>query len=125
MTTITSFRDLDVWNAAMELTVLVYGLTERFPTREQFGLTSQMRRSAVSIAANIAEGHNRRIKRPYRNHVLIALGSQSELDTLFELAIRLRFLKPEDASGCIQLMGRVGQMLSGLARSLKKGDDEE
>ena len=125
MTSITSFRDLDVWNAAMELTVLVYGLTDRFPAREQFGLTSQMRRSAVSIAANIAEGHNRRTNRPYRNHVLIALGSQGELDTLLELAIRLRFLESEHASECVQLMARVGQMLSGLARSLKTDGDDE
>ena len=72
MTTITSFRDLDVWNAAMDLAVLIYAVTDPFPRREQFGLTAQIRRSAVSIPANIAEGHNRRVDGPYRNHVHIA-----------------------------------------------------
>jgi four helix bundle protein len=125
MATIISFRDLEVWQAAMELTVVIYGLTDRFPTDEKFGLTSQMRRSAVSIASNVAEDHNRRTNRPYRNHVLIALGSQGELDTLVELALRLRFITSEDVSGCLQLITRVGQMLSGLARSLKADDDED
>jgi four helix bundle protein len=92
MTTIESFRDLDVWRAAMDLTVLMYGLTDKLPHHEQFGLTAQIRRSAVSIPANIAEGHNSRMNGRYRNHVRIALGSQGELDTLVELAVRLRFV---------------------------------
>jgi four helix bundle protein len=79
-----------------------------------------MRRSAVSIASNVAEGHNRRTNRPYRNHVLIALGSQGKFDTLVELALRLRFI-----TQAVAMITRVGQMLSGLARSLKADDDED
>jgi four helix bundle protein len=122
MSNISSFRDLDVWHAGMDLAVLVYGLTDRFPHREQFGLTTQIRRSAVSIPSNIAEGHNRRQPGPYKNHVHIALGSQGELDTLIELAVRLQFLTGEDASACVALLGRIGQMLSGLSRSIRTND---
>jgi four helix bundle protein len=123
MTTISSFRDLDVWQAAMDLAVLIYAVSDPFPRREQFGLTAQIRRSAVSIPANIAEGHNRRVDGPYRNHVHIALGSQGELDTLIELAVRLQFLTEGNASEAVHLTARVGQMLSGLSRSLKRGSN--
>ena len=85
MARINTFRELEVWNLSMEQTTCVYRLTERFPRSEQFGLTAQMRRCAVSIPANIAEGHNRRSRRAYLNHVAIALGSLAELDTLVEL----------------------------------------
>jgi four helix bundle protein len=125
MATITSFRDLDVWQAAMELAVMMYRMTDPFPRREQFGLSAQIRRSAVSIPANIAEGHNRRQSGPYRNHVHIALGSQGELDTLIELALRLQFLTADSASEGTDLITRVGQMLGGLSRSLKTGNQDD
>ena len=123
--TINSFRDLDVWQASMDLAVIMYGLTDPFPRREQFGLTAQIRRSAVSIPSNIAEGHNRRMNGPYRNHVHIALGSQGELETLIDLAIRLRFLSADNASEAAHLTARVGQMLSGLSRSLRTSKEDE
>jgi four helix bundle protein len=77
-----------------------------------------MRRCAVSFPANIAEGHNRRSRRAYLNHVGIALGSLAELDTLVELSIRLEFGEPSQASSLRTTLARVGQMLHGLARSL-------
>jgi four helix bundle protein len=80
MPKIRSFRDLIAWQKAMDLTDMVYDLTETFPARERFGLAYQMRKSAVSIPSNIAEGSRR--KTPgYVNHLVIALGSHAELDT--------------------------------------------
>jgi four helix bundle protein len=117
---INTFRELEVWNLSMEQTTTVYRLTNRFPRSEQFGLTAQMRRSAVSIPANIAEGHNRRSRRAYLNHVGIALGSLAELDTLVELSTRLQFGDPSDAATLRSMLPRVGQMLHGLARSLDR-----
>jgi four helix bundle protein len=115
---IKSFRDLEVWAMAMELATAVYDLTTSFPREERFGVTAQMRRSAVSIPANVAEGHNRRQTRPYRNHVGIALGSQGELDTLIELAVRLRYTTTDDVKPALRMLEKVGQMLSALSRSL-------
>lgn len=116
---IRSFKDLEVWNAAMELVLAAYGLARRLPASEQFGLSAQIRRSAVSIPSNIAEGHARRGK-PYRNHVLIALGSTAELETQIEAAIRLGFFTATQAKAAHDLMGRVGQMLHGLERALRR-----
>jgi four helix bundle protein len=120
---INSFRELEVWNLSMAQTTTVYRLTKRFPRSEQFGLTSQMRRSAVSVPANIAEGHNRRSRRAYLNHVGIALGSLAELDTLVELAVRLNFGDPSESADLKVTIARVGQMLHGLARSLDRDSE--
>lgn len=72
---IKTFRDLEVWQLSMEMVESVYRVTAALPDHERYGLTSQTRRAAVSIPANIAEGKNRRLEKPYRNHVNIALGS--------------------------------------------------
>jgi four helix bundle protein len=116
---IKSFRDLEVWVMAMELAAATYRLTENFPSHEQYGIIAQIRRAAVSIPANVAEGHNRRQNGPSRNHVGIALGSQGELDTLIELSVRLRYASDTDVLPTQAMTARVGQMLSGLFRSLK------
>lgn len=114
-----SFRDLEVWVMAMELATAIYELTENFPSHEQYGIIAQIRRAAVSIPANLAEGQNRRQNGPYRNHVGIALGSQGELDTLIELSVRLRYASDANVLPTQAMTARVGQMLSGLFRSLK------
>jgi four helix bundle protein len=88
MSTINSFRDLIVWQEGMNLVDDVYALTRRFPCDERFVLTSDMRRAAISIPANIAEGNRRKRRGAYCNHVLIALGSQAELETQIEVALR-------------------------------------
>jgi four helix bundle protein len=121
MARINSFRELEVWSLSMEQTIGVYRLTKQFPRTEQFGLTAQMRRCAVSIPANIAEGHNRRSRRAYLNHVGIALGSLAELDTLVELSARLKFGEPSQTDDLQLTLARIGQMLHGLARSLDQG----
>ena len=122
MREIKSYRDLDVWRLGLELVLDCYALTGRFPAHERFGLTSQTRRSAVSIPTNVAEGHNRRSPQSnnaYRNHVSIALGSSGELDTQFEVALRLGYLRSEDLRAANDKLDRVGQMLRRLKQSLE------
>lgn len=120
MPVVLSFRDLDVWQLGMELVVNVYRATDLFPAAERFGLTSQMRRAAVSIPSNIAEGHARRSDGAYLNHVKIALGSQAELGTQVEAALRLGLLRPDAAKSLMGEVDRVRQMLHGLRRSLER-----
>lgn len=90
-----SFRDLRVWQAGMELAVEVYELTGVFPKHEIYGLTSQMRRAAVSVPSNIAEGHTRESTTEYLRFISIAHGSLAELQTQLELAGRLGYVTPE------------------------------
>ena len=116
---IQSFRDLDVWQVSMELVVVTYALAGRLPGEERFHLGSQMRRSAVSIPSNIAEGHARR-GGAYRNHVLIALGSIAELGTLLDVGGRLGFFTPEDTDSARNLVQRVGSMLTRLSIRLRR-----
>ena len=117
MSKITSYRDLLAWQKAMDLADLVYELTDHFPPREQFGLAYQMRKSAVSIPSNIAEGHRRR--RPgYVHHLEIALGSHGELDTQSILSFRRRFIVEPDCARLEALTDEVGRRTHGLLRSL-------
>lgn len=90
---INSYKDLIVWQKAMELVVKVYELTDKFPKEEIYGLTSQMRRAAISIPSNIAEGTCRGTRKDYRQFLLIAYGSCSELETQLEIAKRLNKTK--------------------------------
>ncbi len=92
--TIKSFRDLRVWQSAENLCVDIYGQTAQFPKQEIFGLTSQMRRAAVSVPSNIAEGFGRRTPREKEQFYHHSLGSLLELDTQIELALRLKFVDP-------------------------------
>jgi four helix bundle protein len=117
--TITSYRDLEAWQLGMGFAQAVYELTRTFPREERFGLTSQLRRAAVSIPSNVAEGH-RHGGTAYRRYVVIALGSQAECETQLELAMRLKQAHPEKIASVTTLATRVGQILHGLARSLPK-----
>jgi four helix bundle protein len=103
----------------MQVATFCYEVTAEFPRHERFGLSMQLRKSAVSIPSNIAEGHNRRSRRSYRNHVGIALGSQGELETQLELARRLRFLVEGQAQRGLRLAEEVGKMLHALCVSLE------
>ena len=117
MPKIQSFRDLIAWQKAMDLADMVYDLTEHFPPRELFGLAYPMRKSAVSIPSNIAEGSRR--KTPgYVHHLTIALGSHAELDTQCELASRRRFITAENRTRLEDLIAEVGRVTHGLVRSL-------
>ena len=117
---IRSYRDLEVWQQAMKLAELCYKETEAFPRRETYGMVSQIRRAAVSIASNIAEGNSRRSRQAYLNHLSIALGSQSELETQVELSRRLTLLPDKSGQGILELAEVVGRMLHALIRSLEQ-----
>ncbi|MFP5380397.1 MAG: four helix bundle protein [Vicinamibacteria bacterium] len=116
---INSFRDLEVWQHGMDLVVLVHEVTRRLPSAE-FDLRRQIRRAAVSIPANVAEGWRRRSRPAYRYHVSIALGSQAELDTEIEIARRIGCLSVPDCQRVSALVARVGQMLSRLHVELRE-----
>ena len=114
-----SFRDLQVWQKAMELTVAVYQLTQRFPREEAFGLTSQLRRSAVSIPSNVAEGHGRMNPREFKHFLLIARASNCELETQLELSGLLGFGDPELLNTAQQASHQVDKMLFALLGNLR------
>ena len=103
----------------MELTVSVYRLTQRFPRAEMFGLTSQLRQCAVSIPSNIAEGHGRINPREFKHFLLIARGSNSELQTQLELSRALGFADPQELVLAQSLSSEIERMLVGLVKNLK------
>lgn len=113
-----SFRDLKVWNMAIEMTTMVYALTAEFPKSEVFGLSSQMRRAAVSVASNIAEGSARGTKRDFKQFVSIARGSNCELQTQLLIAARLGFAPKQRVDEVEVVSNEIGQMLSGLSKYL-------
>lgn len=113
-----SFRELRVWNKAMELAVRIYSVTAEFPKGEIYGLKSQMRRAAVSIASNIAEGSVRGTRKDFRQFVTIARGSNCELQTQLSLARTLGFGNAIGIADAEALTNDVGQMLAGLSKYL-------
>ncbi len=113
---IISHKDLTVWKEAMDLVVHMYGITKSFPTAEQFGLTSQMRRSSISIPSNIAEGAGRKGSREFSRFLYIALGSLSELETQIEIAERLNYIG--DSSETKEKIIYIRRMLVKLIKSL-------
>jgi four helix bundle protein len=114
------FQDLDTWVAAMDLTVSAYEIAELLPDAERFELSAQIRRAAVSIPANVAEGHASGTDGLCVRHLRIALGSLGELKTLFELARRLAFVSATQLTDQDELVARVGQLLHGLLRSIRR-----
>ena len=107
-----TFRDLIVWQKAIQLAEQVYRLTQHLPDTERYGLTSQMRRAAVSIASNIAEGNARQTTRDFVNFLTIARGSLAELETQLVIATKLQLLtETEQTLGQLQEMRRVLQAL--------------
>ncbi len=116
---IKSYRDLEVWKRAVNLAVLIYDFSERFPRSEVNGLTSQVRRSAVSIPSNIAEGHSRP-RRDYARFVIIARGSLSELETQLEITHRVGYVSKEDLIDVTEEMTILGKQLNSLSRRLRE-----
>jgi four helix bundle protein len=109
-------KDLVVWQKAMDAVVEVYRLTETFPGKEQFGLVSQMRRSAVSIPSNIAEGRRRQTDADYRHFLSMAFGSGAELETQIEISKRVGYLKESAAVEAIltEVMKMLNKMIDNL-----------
>lgn len=116
---ISSYKDLRVWRASIELAVHSYALTKAFPSSEIYGLTSQIRRSAVSIAANIAEGYGRENTGTYIQFLRIAQGSLKELETHLIIASRVGFLDALPFSQLSEQAESIGKMLHALIRSIQ------
>ena len=114
------YRQLEVWQLAMDLAERCYQATKGFPKEELFGLTSQIRRSAVSIPANIAEGQGREHTKEFLNHLSIARGSLLELETHLMLSQRIGLLQQPELDSLLTMTDRLGRMLSGLRKALEK-----
>lgn len=119
---IRSYKDLIAWQKALELTTAIYSITRKFPKEETFGLTSQLRRAAVSIPSNIAEGHARNSSREFGHFLTIALGSLNEAETQLLIAQKLGYLAPETVAILLKDASEVGKIIQGLAASLKRTD---
>lgn len=110
----SSFRDLKVWEKSYNLSLLIYSLTKKFPKEEVFGLTSQIRRCAISIPSNIAEGHTRKSKKEFSQFLFIAFGSGAELETQLQLSLDLGYINKEDYTKTYLLLSEVMKMLNVL-----------
>jgi four helix bundle protein len=118
-----SYRDLRVWQNAMDLVVSIYQETQGFPKEERYGLTSQMRRASVSIPSNIAEGKGRSTDRDRALFFCHARGSLLELETQILIAQRLRYLTPQSAEGLISNSSELGRMLNSLIQSIRSPEN--
>ena len=115
---IKSYRDLVVWQKSMELVTTVYTITKEFPKEELYALISQIRRSAVSIPSNIAEGYGRNSTQDYIRFLQIACGSLYELQTQLEISINLTYIMREKSEGIFNLVNEVERMLNTMIRKL-------
>jgi four helix bundle protein len=115
---IRNFKDLKIWQRGVELVKLIYVITNSFPVDEKYGLVSQMRRSAVSVPSNIAEGFMRRHNKEYRQFLYIALGSLAELETQIIISADLHFLKNEQYNELLPVIDALNKMITGLIKCL-------
>jgi len=115
---IDSFRKLVIWQRAIQMCVATYRLTEAFPRSERYGLTNQLRRAAISVPSNIAEGYGRLSRLQYRHFLGIARGSNLELQTQLVIAAELGFANAEQIKPVEQLSVEVGRMLTAMLKRL-------
>ena len=120
MDKVQGFKDLFAWQKAMRLVESVYRLSACFPAKEQFGLTAQLRRAAVSIPSNVAEGHGRRARADYIRFLDIARGSANEVETQLLLAEQLGLIGKGAAGECLSLCDEVQRIIKGLILSLER-----
>jgi four helix bundle protein len=117
---VKSYRELEAWQKAMDLVILLYRITERFPREEIYGLTNQLRRAGVSVPSNIAEGQGRRSTKEFLNHLSISRGSLMEIETQAEIAARLGYVNAEDYTELKGLAVTTGRLINGLIRALEQ-----
>jgi four helix bundle protein len=115
---VRTFRDLVVWGKAMDLVEAVYRSTDRFPSIERFGLTNQLRRAAVSIPSNIAEGQGRSSTKDFLHFLSISRGSLQEVQTQIEIARRLEYIDDPTSQKILDSSEEVARLINGLCRSL-------
>lgn len=116
---VQSYRDLKVWQLGMDIAEAIYELTRDFPNQEVYGLTSQMQRAAVSVPANLAEGHTRASTKDFLRFVSIAQGSRAELETHLQLAQRLGYGDSKRIAELLMTLDELSRMLRSLQRSLR------
>jgi four helix bundle protein len=114
---ISSFRDLIVWQRAIQLAKEVYTLSQKFPKHELYGLTQQIRRAVVSVSSNIAEGHARQ-GREFRNFLSIARGSLAEVESQLFLSVELQYLASDSLNDALSFIGEIRRMASSLSSKL-------
>jgi four helix bundle protein len=116
---IETYRDLETWQACMDVLVETHQLTRKFPEYERYGMSGQMHRASLSMPSNVAEGWARRSTPVYINHVDIAIGSHAELETCAEAARRLKYVSDDECSRYGVPLARAGQLLNGPLRPLE------
>ena len=119
MSKIASYKDLIIWQKGMDLAEIVYQITGTFPKAELYSLTDQMRRAAVSVVSNIAEGKGRESRLEFLHFLAIAQGSVTELETQILLSIRLKYLSKDSADKALGLCDEIGRMLYSMRTKLK------
>ena len=116
---IKSYKGLIVWQKAMEMVENIYALTQSLPKDELFALTNQIRRAAISVPSNIAEGYGRQSKKEYQQFLSIANGSVCEIETQLLLCVRLGYLTEENTRETFQLLSEIGKMIIAIKQKLK------
>lgn len=115
-----SFRELRVWQKAIDLVEKIYLITQKFPREETYGLTSQVRRAVVSIASNIAEGHTREHLKEYLHHLSMAQASLAEVETQLEIGVRLKYIDRNQLSLLLDEINGLGKQLYALRNALTR-----
>ena len=115
-----SYRDLEVWKKAMEVSKEIYQITGKFPGDERFGLVNQIRRAAVSVPSNLAEGHARGTASEFCRFISIAMGSVAELETQILLSGELGYCRPNEYDALLSELDQVGKMLRGLSNAITR-----
>jgi four helix bundle protein len=116
---VKNYRDLRVWQAGMELVVMIYEISENYPAKEGYGLTSQIRRAAVSIPSNIAEGHTRESSKEFLHHLSIAQASLAEVETQLEIAFRLNYCSEQELNTVLSHETSLDKQLYSLRNALQ------
>ena len=115
---IKRYRDLDIWKKGIELVKDIYKSTEKFPKQEMYGLVGQMRRSAISIPSNVAEGFRRYHNREYKQFLYVSLGSCAELETQITIAKELKYMKQDKEAVLLEKLDHICRMISNLLKKL-------
>lgn len=122
---VRSYKDLVAWQKSMDLVSAVYRASQGFPKEEIFGLVSQIRRSAVSVPSNIAEGHARTSRKEFQYFLSNARGSLAELETQLTIAHQLAYIDETGINQLLDRLGEVGRILNGLLTALKRSSKSE
>lgn len=121
--TVRNYSDLIAWQKAMDLVEMVYAATKHFPKEELYGLTNQVRRAAVSVPSNIAEGQGRKSTNEFLRYLSMAHGSLREVETQVIIAARLLYLEERETNDLLALASEVGKLINGLINSLREIND--